>query len=95
MEAVVWVGGGLLVAIIFVQFVYERIDGKENLPKKDLFYIRGIVRKRFNYAVNELLALDLLEKAHAKGVSVEVLNREARVSPNWDKWVMNMMKLGA
>jgi hypothetical protein len=52
---------------------------------KDLLYIRGIIRNRFNYYV-DYLAIDLLEKAYLDGIDIEVLRGAATDCKNWSQW---------
>jgi hypothetical protein len=59
---------------------------------KDLLYIRAIVRNRLNYS-NERKALELLEDAYLKGVSVEDLKQLARRAQNWSSWEDDMHEL--
>jgi len=47
---------------------------KENPDLSRLYYIRGIMRKRFNY-VNDYVAIELLTKAHDLGATVESLEQ--------------------
>ena len=52
---------------------------------KDLFYIRGILRNRFNY-LDEPLALRFLETAYIGGASIESLKTLAIDARNWSDW---------
>ncbi len=83
------VGGTLLVCYVVdkVFKIREPVQVQENPKRKDLLYIRGVVRKRFDNAINELLAIELLESSHDKGHSIETLNRWARVARSWEEWV--------
>ena len=58
---------------------------KENPDISRLYYIRGIMRKRFNY-VNEYVAIKLLTKAHDLGATVESLEQHVKSSKNWSMW---------
>jgi hypothetical protein len=49
---------------------------------KDLYYIRGILKNRFNY-INMWQTLDLLEEAYNCGVTVEQLKKIAKEVRNW------------
>ena len=59
---------------------------------KDLLYIRAIVRNRLSYS-NEHKALELLEDAYLKGVSVEDLKQLARRARKWSMWEDEMYAL--
>lgn len=48
---------------------------------RDLFYTRGILRKRVY--VNEFYVMELLESAHLAGVSVHSLKAAAKTCRNW------------
>lgn len=52
---------------------------------RDLFYIRGILRKRLNY-LNEWLCLKLLEEAYQRGADIEKLKEYACNVRNWTQW---------
>lgn len=52
---------------------------------RELFYIRGILRKRLNY-VNEWLCLKLLEKSYQCGADIEKLKEHACNVRNWTQW---------
>lgn len=52
---------------------------------KDLYYIRGILRKRLNY-VNDHLVLKLLEEAYNYGADVEKLKDHACQVRTWTQW---------
>jgi len=49
---------------------------------KNLFYIRGILRNRFNY-INEWKALNMLESAYLEGASIEGLKEIALTTNHW------------
>ena len=52
---------------------------------KDLFYIRGIMRNRFN-VYRPWEALQRLEDAHMAGASIETLKRIAFLASSWSRW---------
>ena len=52
---------------------------------RELFYIRGILRKRLNY-LNEWQCLKLLEEAYQCGASPEKLKEHACNVRNWTQW---------
>lgn len=52
---------------------------------RELFYIRGILRKRLNY-VNEWLCLKLLEEAYQCGADIEKLKEHSCKVRNWTQW---------
>lgn len=56
---------------------------------KDVFYIRGILRNRFNYC-NEVLARQLLEEAIESGADVDALKKMAKYTRNWTEWHQEM-----
>lgn len=61
------------------------------MPKseRELLYIRGICRNRFNYC-NDRLCLDLLKEAHGYGVDIETLTRISKRARNWTDWRSDM-----
>jgi hypothetical protein len=52
---------------------------------KDILYIRGILRNRLSWC-DEQIALDKLEDAHIRGVTLEQLTRLAKRSTSWKCW---------
>jgi 5-methylcytosine-specific restriction endonuclease McrA len=73
-----------------VQLAWSKVSGICQIRRAEqkkpylsqLFYIRGILRKRFAY-VNEQLVMDLLESAVKSGMDVEDLTGLAKRSWNW------------
>ena len=61
---------------------------------RDLFYIRGILRNKFNN-FDEPYALRLLEKAYLNGASIERLKDIAMEAYRWGEWLDEMWGLGA
>lgn len=61
---------------------------------RDLFYIRGILRNKFNY-LDEPYALKLLEKAYLNGISINRLKEIAMEAYRWRDWLDDMWDLGA
>ncbi len=55
--------------------------------KKELYYIRGIARKRCEHYFNNWKAIDFLEKAYDDGVPLEYLREIAREVTSWTKFV--------
>jgi hypothetical protein len=53
--------------------------------KRDLHYIRGIARNRFNY-VNEQECIRLLEEAYQSGVAIDDLKTATLAARNWSGW---------
>lgn len=53
--------------------------------KRDLHYIRGIARNRFNY-INERECIRLLEEAYQSGVDIESLRNATLNTRNWTDW---------
>lgn len=53
--------------------------------KRDLYYIRGIARNRFNY-VNEAECIRLLEEAYHAGIEIDVLRSITLSARNWTGW---------
>jgi len=56
---------------------------------KRLYYIRGIVRNRFDYC-NDVLALQLLRDAHEVNASVDSLESFAKSASCWSSWKSGM-----
>lgn len=62
---------------------------KEKPYLKDLFYIRGILRNRFNYIV-EWEAVQLLERAYLAGAAITQLKSIAFDNSGWRGWRSDM-----
>lgn len=52
---------------------------------RDLYYIRGILRKRLSY-VNERNCIDLLERVVIAGADVESLKELAKQATSWSRF---------
>lgn len=66
---------------------------KDTIPDKvmeNLFYIRGILRNRFNGQINDLLAMELLVVAFQRGTRIEIMTAHAKGVKSWDVWVKDM-----
>lgn len=59
---------------------------KDNPVLKELYYIRGILRKRLNY-VNEWKSIEMLKEAVAAGQSIDDLKELAKTVKNWTQFV--------
>jgi hypothetical protein len=76
-----------------VELAWKRVPGicrmnrleKDNPDLKRLYYVRGIIRNRFNYC-NDVMAINLLKRAHECNASIESLEDFARSSRNWTQW---------
>ncbi|MCE5345382.1 MAG: HNH endonuclease [Bacteroidales bacterium] len=75
-----------------VIIAYSKIGGictinkklKDNPDIKDLYYIRGILRNKLkNGYYDEVLAFQLLQKAHNKGISIEILKQFVIIVNSW------------
>jgi len=62
---------------------------KERPHWKELLYIRGILRNRFSY-VDEVCALELLERAVNLGATIESLRKFAKTAKRWSLWRYEM-----
>lgn len=60
--------------------------------KKDLYYIRGILRNRHNY-INEPECLRQMTEAYEAGVEIETLRSIALTTRNWSQWRDEMNRL--
>lgn len=58
---------------------------KDDPEEGRLYYVRGIIRKRFSYC-DESTAIMLLKKAYDAGVRVTTLEKHAKQSRNWSLW---------
>ena len=58
---------------------------EENPELKRLYYIRGIVRNRFEYC-NDGIAIGLLQQAHDLNASITSLEDFAKSARNWSSW---------
>lgn len=65
---------------------------KDEPEIRDLFYARGIARKRCGYFRDDL-AIEMLRRAYALGVDVEELKDIARGCRNWTGWRRDMEAL--
>lgn len=75
----------------FPKILSIRKTQKENPDLAELYYIRGIVKNRFNYFDGKL-AIILLRKAH-DFYEVEYLKEIALTSKNWSDWKHTMQDL--
>lgn len=80
-----------------IDVAWSKIPGIARISKlppelKDLYYIRGIIRKRLNY-VNEAEAMELLTDAHDVGIDTDWLKRHAKQVRNWTEWRADITKL--
>jgi len=57
--------------------------------EKKLFYLRGIMRKRYSYC-NEYEAMAILKKAYNENTSIEELKTVILSCRNWSQWKENM-----
>lgn len=60
--------------------------------KRDLYYIRGIARNRFNY-VNEAECIRVLEQAYEAGANVDTLRAITLGARNWTGWHADILEL--
>lgn len=80
-------------AFDYVSRICSVTKAEEKKPYlRDLFYIRGILRKRISY-VNDRLALQLLESAYLLGTDKEYLKSLACTVRNWTEWRSEMEDL--
>ena len=75
--------------------MYQRIaiatkNGTIDDDKKQLYYIRGIVRNRMY--CNEYKAMEYLTAAYNAGASLDDLKQEAITARNWTEWVSTMQE---
>lgn len=80
-----------------VNHAWSKIPGIARLSKmppdeKELYYIRGIVRKRLHYC-NEYQAMALIRSAHAAGAQVSELREIATSARNWTEWRATMQQI--
>lgn len=72
-----------------VQRAFNKLGGicanLRNPESRELAYIRGIIRNRFNY-VNDGVAAGMLKRARSVGVDIELLREIARTERNWTRW---------
>jgi hypothetical protein len=69
--------------------VTQRSRGKPYM--RDLYYIRGIMRKRFSFC-DEWRAIQMLEHAHLAGVEIEELRGLVLAARSWTEWREGLMK---
>ncbi|MFL6258326.1 MAG: toll/interleukin-1 receptor domain-containing protein [Thermoanaerobaculia bacterium] len=67
-------------------------ESRDNPGLKDLYYIRGIMRKQYSY-VDEILALNLLKEAHTAGADIQTLRTVVHQSSSWTRWRNEMLDL--
>lgn len=58
---------------------------KEDPDLREMYYIRGIMRKRY-FFVNEWMAMELMKEARAVGISITDLRAIVFDSRNWSQW---------
>lgn len=79
-----------------IDYISRIANNRALMAKKpymgDLYYIRGICRKRFNYC-NEWKAIELLESAYLGGHEIDELKAIAIESRNWSTWQQTMEAL--
>ncbi len=76
-----------------VEYAWKKVGGICNTRRQErykpymkrLYYIRGILRNRLTY-VNELLTLQLLQKAVELGANLDSLEQNAKSVKNWTQW---------
>ena len=76
-----------------VEYAWKKVGGICNTRRQErdkpyiqrLYYIRGILRNRLSY-INELLALQLLQKAMELDASLDSLEQHAKAVKNWTQW---------
>ncbi|HMN12792.1 MAG TPA: HNH endonuclease [Bellilinea sp.] len=90
-------GGKIVSSSVQKTFDYigKIANSRRRIAKKpylrDLYYIRGIVRKRMY--CNDWEALSLLEKAYLNGVETDELKDIAITARNWTDWRLTMEEL--
>lgn len=80
-----------------IEIAFRKIGGIARMStepdwKRDLYYIRGIARNRFNYVDNATCML-LLEDAYHLGVDIETLRNTTLRARNWSGWAYEMRGL--
>lgn len=73
-----------------IGIAFKKISGIASIRsqpdwKRQLHYIRGIARNRFNY-INERECLRLLEEAYHSGIDIESLKNATLTTRNWTDW---------
>lgn len=82
--------GSVGLAFDYVSRICSVAKAEEKKPYlRDLFYIRGILRKRISY-VNDRLALQLLESAYLLGADKDDLKSLACTVKSWTQWRSEM-----
>lgn len=80
-----------------IAMAFQKVPGiarvrRSNKPYlRDLFYIRGILKRRMRW-INEREVIPLLERAHLAGVSIEELKSIARTSDRWDYFAADVLE---
>lgn len=80
-----------------VELAFSKIGGickltleeKEDPDVKKLYYIRGIIRKKFSYC-DENKAIQILKEMRGEGLSIEELQQCAIDSRSWSQWRKQM-----
>lgn len=62
-----------------------RICSARKSGTSDLYYIRGILRKRLRY-INDTVSIGLLQRAARRGIDVEDLKKLALEADTWSEW---------
>jgi cytochrome c553 len=68
---------------------------------RELFYIRGILRRRLGY-VNERMAIEVMERAHLAGIDLDDIKELSKMASSWSAfrdrlmhWTVDMESEGA
>jgi hypothetical protein len=76
-----------------IDYVGRIANNRKRLEEKpymrELYYIRGIMKKRFNY-VNDWEAISILEKAYKSGIEIDDLKEIVINAGNWSGWRREM-----
>lgn len=80
----------------FIDYIEKIARSRKRMEEKpylrELYYIRGIIRKRFNYC-REYDILPYLEKAYLRGHDTDELKAIVLDCRNWSQWVTAMEAL--
>lgn len=80
-----------------VMFAFSKIGGIARMSaqpdwRRDLFYIRGIVRNRMGY-IDQNACIRLLEQAYQICGDIEYLKAIALGTSSWSRWVVEMQSI--
>lgn len=72
-------------AFTMIPRIAKIIESGKDIPNKEAYYIRGIIRNRFHY-INERLSVSLILECANLGITYESLTKLAKDAKNWSEF---------